>query len=380
MLNYARLKGLAYQDSERGRYQAITWLRYQRIRWLAAFTLLGILAWLLTRHPRPEEHISPAYAGPHLALSEEAHHGFLELHVARDFCQRRRWDVYSTRDQPRKVFDLFLINTELDWLEIRLHELSQEVDFFVVLESANTFQQNPKPLYLQDNLSLFPQFQHKIIHRVLNDSGVKIPEDDTWEHERFTRNALFDQVMLSLTGPQAPNQGDVLLVGDVDEIPRVETLTALRNCAFPPRVTLRSQMYYYSFQWLHRGQQWHHPQATYYNGQHTVRPENLRQGKPDVELHSSSWHCSSCFPSMADLKNKITSFSHKGYNQPYFLDSDRLLQRVRRGDDLFERKEELYDRIDDNPDVPTYLRKKESQQKFAYMLDRDPENGNFQDL
>lgn len=39
--------------------------------------------------------------------------------------------------------------------------------------------------------------------------------------------------MLSLTGDQAPEQGDVLLVGDVDEIPRISTLTALRNCAYP---------------------------------------------------------------------------------------------------------------------------------------------------
>ena len=207
-----------------------------------------------------------------------------------------------------------------------------------------------------------------------------MPDGDTWEHERFARNALFEQIILSLTGAQAPQQGDVLLVGDIDEIPRAETLTSLRNCAFPPRVTLRSQMYYYSFQWLHRGDQWHHPQATYFDQSNTVRPEDLRQGKPDAELYSSAWHCSSCFSTIADLKNKITSFSHKAYNQPYFLDTSRLLQRVRKGEDLFERKGELYDRIDDNADVPLYLRSKESRQKFSYMLDRDPPNANFRDI
>lgn len=36
--------------------------------------------------------------------------------------------------------------------------------------------------------------------------------------------------MLPLTGPQASSQGDVLLVGDVDEIFRIGTLTALRIC------------------------------------------------------------------------------------------------------------------------------------------------------
>lgn len=154
--------------------------------------------------------------------------------------------------------------------------------------------------YLKAKLSQFKKFEHKIIHRVLDDTGArKIPKEDTWEHERFTRNALFDQVILSLTGDQAPVKGDVLLLGDVDEIPRIGTLTALRNCAYPPRVTLRTQMYYYSYQWLHRGDLWHHPQATYFDGpKKTIRPESLRMDKADVELYMSGWHCSSCFGTM----------------------------------------------------------------------------------
>jgi beta-1,4-mannosyl-glycoprotein beta-1,4-N-acetylglucosaminyltransferase len=83
---------------------------------------------------------------------------------------------------------------------------------------------------------------------------------------------------------------------------------------------------------------------------------------------------------MADLKNKITSFSHKGYNQPYFLDTGRLLHRVCQGEDLFERPEELYDRIDNNSDVPAYLQTEDNRQRFAYMLDRDPQNANFRDF
>ena len=352
------------------------------MRWLAVLVLFVTSASLLkrSRHLPREERSNLAYAGPQPSLIEEGLHGFLPLRKAQEFCQKRRWEAYSTRDRRRKVYDLLLINTELDWLEIRLHELDQEVDYFVVLESASSFQKTPKPLYLQDSLSRFQAFQHKLIHGVLNETGITIPEDDAWEHERFTRNALFEQVILSLTGPEAPSIGDVLLIGDIDEIPRLSTLTALRNCAFPPRVTLRSQMYYYSYQWLHRGEQWHHPQATYFNSQDTVKPEDLRQGKPDAELYNSAWHCSSCFPTMNDLKNKITSFSHKSYNQPYFLDSERLLQKVRRGEDLFEREKELYDRIDDNPDLPQYLRKEENRRKFAYLLDRDPEKANFRDL
>lgn len=361
----------------------VSWLYHQRARWLVALIFLALLVSLLTRFPRAKERQpSPPYAGPIETLEESAVNGFLSLSEAQDFCQRRRWKPYATRNHRRKVYDLFLINTELDVLEIRLNELDQEVDFFVILESASTFQMNPKPLHLKNNLSQFDKFKHKIIHQVLDDSGAKnIPKDDTWKHETFTRNALLNQVMSSLTGDQAPTQGDVLLIGDIDEIPRIGTLTALRNCAFPPRVTLRTQMYYYSYQWLHRGELWHHPQATYYDGPvNTVKPDSLRMDAPDTELYMSGWHCSSCFGTMDELKTKITSFSHKGYNHPYILDNERLLQAIRRGEDLFERESEMYDRVDNNTDIPEYLKTAENRQKFAYMLDRDPRNANLMDV
>ena len=349
---------------------------------LATFILLYALSYTAYHSYRPheEESVIP-YRGPFTALNEgDAALGFLSAQDASTFCQRRRLDIYEARTERRKVYDLFLINTELDWLEIRLNELNDEVDYFVIMESDTTFQENPKPLHFQNNYSKFQPFHSKIIHRILNFTGSSIPTGDTWEHERFSRNALFTQALTSLSGEQAPTQGDVLIIGDVDEIPRLSTLTTLRNCAFPPRITLRSHFYYYSFQWLHRGEQWAHPQATYFNGpKDTIKPESLRTGKPHIELYNAAWHCSSCMPTMQHMVNKIESFSHKGYNQPYFLDRQRLLQKVRKGEDLFERETEVFDRLDDNMDVPRYLLQDGNRQKFAYLLDRDPPNANFQD-
>ena len=353
----------------------------QRLRVVSLLVLGCILAGLWYSHSTDVEELpAPPYYGPHIADGMEAKHGLMTLQEAQEFCSRRRLDAYRTRDRPRKVYDLFLANTELDWLEIRLNELAPEVDYFVILEASSSFQEGSKPLHVLENWSQFQPFHAKMIHHVINFTGAKLPKGDTWEHERFMRNALFDQALSSLSGERAPVQGDVLLVADVDEVPRTSTIKTLRNCAFPPRVTLRSQFYYYSFQWQHRGEQWAHPQATYYDGPTgTVKADDLRSGKPDAELFNAAWHCSSCMPSLEDMVTKITSFSHKGYNQPYFTDRRRLLNVVRKGIDLFEREGEIYDRIDDNADIPTYLKRAEVRKRFAYMLDRDPENANFQD-
>lgn len=83
---------------------------------------------------------------------------------------------------------------------------------------------------------------------------------------------------------------------------------------------------------------------------------------------------------MSDLQTKISSFSHSGYNEPYYLDPARLVDRIRNGKDMFERPEQIYDRIDNNSDIPSYLRSDENRNRFAYLLDRDPPNANFRDV
>ena len=83
---------------------------------------------------------------------------------------------------------------------------------------------------------------------------------------------------------------------------------------------------------------------------------------------------------VAELKNKIISSTRKGNDQLYSLDTQIILHRIRRGEDIFGRWKKLCDRVDDNPDVPAYLQKEEIRQKFAYMIDRDPPNANFRDI
>lgn len=123
--------------------QSLRRLISQHFRWLTAFAIFLSLLFIWSivakyRHPK-ERQPSPAFFGPQNTLTENARDGFLSLREARHVCQRRRWEPYATRDRRRKVYDLFLINTELDFLEIRLHELDSEVDYFVILESGMPF-------------------------------------------------------------------------------------------------------------------------------------------------------------------------------------------------------------------------------------------------
>jgi beta-1,4-mannosyl-glycoprotein beta-1,4-N-acetylglucosaminyltransferase len=219
-----------------------------------------------------------------------------------------------------------------------------------------------------------------ILH-TLNETGQTFP--DAWSRESFSRNAMFDQVFPSLAKDEekAPNSGDVIIVGDVDELVRPSVLSVLRNCAFPARLRLHTKIYYYSFQWLSQGRgfgDWDHPDATFYTDYATtIRPQSLRDEAAEGEVWDAGWHCSFCMPSLADIVKKIMSFSHTEMNRPEIVDPKSILQRVRMGLDVFARGRSDCHRVDDNRDVPAFLLR--NRERFAYALDRDPVHGNFVD-
>ncbi|KAF2859263.1 glycosyltransferase family 17 protein [Piedraia hortae CBS 480.64] len=303
------------------------------------------------------------------------------------FCKAHGFRTYPRK---RKVYDLFLISTELDWLEIRLHELSPYVDYFVIIESQTTFTGLPKPAYFQENRQNFSHFEKQIIYRLIEDPGSSVGTR-TWDHEDFMRNSLFNSVFPSLIGSnEEAQEGDVLVISDIDEVPKPQTLQILRNCAFPDRLTLRSHFYYYSFQFIHIGEQWAHPQATVFHGLNgTILPKDLRNGEASglaglftwwykADLWNSAWHCSSCFATLREMKTKMQSFSHVGWNTAQNRDSGTILERVRSGKDLFGRVGEYYRFVEGNEDLPGYV--KDNGERFGYMLNRSGGDAGFRDV
>lgn len=346
--------------------------------------------------PSPATEIATAISANHRLTSADVS----QPQFAQALCQQHGWHVFDRAPAlkhgagrtKRKVYDLFTINTELDWLEIRLNATYDFVDYFVIVEGARTFTGIDKPLYLKDNWAKLAPYHDKIIYHEL-----EYPPDFhptlAWDYEGLQRNALFTQVFPRLKGPQAPLRGDVLIVADVDEIPRPETLIVLRACEFPSRLTLRSRFYYYSFEFLHRGIEWSHPQATTYRGHDgTILPDDLRNGDglrqwgivapllrwfEKGDLWNAAWHCSSCFATIAELQTKLESFSHMSLNKPEYRNPDRIVDRVRNGKDLWDRPGEMYDFVENNDDIPPPL--KMNRDRWTYLVDRQGDSAGFVD-
>lgn len=277
---------------------------------------------------------------------------------AQGLCRELGFNVFDRKPIPRpgtgsskrKVYDLFGLNTELDWMETRLNATYDFVDYFVITEGRMTLTGLEKPLALRDNWERFSAYHDKIIYHEL-----EYPKDFNFnprqphDFEDLQRNALFTQVFPRLADEQSPTQGDVLIVADVDELIRPEALLILRACEIPRRLTMHSKLYYYSFQYLHRGLDWPHPQATTYQGlSDTILPADLRKGDGQSEwgylapvvrwpeqddLWNAGWHCSSCFATVDEVLKKMEPFSHMPLDTPEYRRQDRTGDQVKRGID-----------------------------------------------
>lgn len=118
-----------------------------------------------------------------------------------------------------KVYDVFPFFNELDILEIRLEELYDVVDCFVLVESNLTFTGNSKPYIFEENKERFSKYLDKIRHIKVE----VVPETpDPWVREKFQRIA-------GQRGLTDCTDEDFIIVSDCDEIPRAEMIEMIKE-------------------------------------------------------------------------------------------------------------------------------------------------------
>jgi len=118
-----------------------------------------------------------------------------------------------------KIYDCFPFYNELDLLELRLTELYDHVDHFVLVEGATTFTNLPKPFYFEENRSRFERFLDKIIHIKVEDMPGS---SDAWVNDIFQRNCIN-------RGLVNADAMDIAIVSDLDEIVRAEVVDQMRE-------------------------------------------------------------------------------------------------------------------------------------------------------
>ena len=164
-----------------------------------------------------------------------------------------------------------------------------------------------------------------------------------------------------------PKPGDLVMSSDVDEIVHPEYLMDLKHCTgyeAPQkkltRVNFIMDLHYYSFKCRHSKKNfWSAVNGILWPSTPLSKERfaSLRGGggvPATLTFLDSGWHCSSCFHTLADFRNKIVSFSHTEFGSvQLFQTKAHLVSVVRKCIDLFDRPAETYMFVE--PEAPPYV-------------------------
>ena len=216
-----------------------------------------------------------------------------------------------------KVYDCFTFFNEMDLLEIRLNELDEEVDYFVIVESTRTFQKKDKPLYLNLNDERIVKFKDKIIHIVVDDfpnffTHWRVPK--TWDYENHQRNAISRGLINA-------KPDDIIIVSDVDEIPNAKKLADNINLNKP--VVFQQRFFYYFLNYImtkatSESSIIQKNNMIYWRGSVMIKYKdftsarevrNLRNDLTMTQIEEGGWHFS-YIGGIDAIISKLKSFSH----------------------------------------------------------------------
>ncbi|KVO53166.1 beta-1,4-mannosyl-glycoprotein beta-1,4-N-acetylglucosaminyltransferase [Burkholderia ubonensis] len=263
-----------------------------------------------------------------------------------------------------KVYDCFCYFNEDMLLELRMEILWDHVDYFVIAESRYTQVGDPKPLNF--DIRRFERFKDKI--RYLEVDHLPPGPPDYWKNENYQRSYL-------INGLHDARPDDLILVSDLDEIPRPECIRL-----YDPSRYLRADLHQYCYAYFLNNRllendgfaDWIGTRITtlrhlkqFFNNVNAVRSYKssglLRSLKRSwfrkyrvQHLRDAGWHFSwVTSPEMMIVKMK--SIADQKFVKPEFQDQQFIESRIRSGKDVLDRPLRYAPQPVEAPQFPTQI-------------------------
>lgn len=238
------------------------------------------------------------------------------------------------------TYDCFSFFNELDLLEIRLNILDPYVDYFVLMESTQTFSGKDKPLYFWENRERFKTWLPKIIHVVPPTEKGSPVEPNSFER-------AFHQKEFLKVGLVHAKDEDTIYYGDLDEIWRRQTTE--------DQVLSLEQLNYCYYLNNRSSERWI---GTVVGKWGIIKTQNLAHWRATHTniVPDGGWH----FTNMGganQIRKKLEAYDHQEYNLPE-IKSD-LERRIKEGLDYVGRGGDWtgtrFSFWKDDSDLPKYI-------------------------
>tara|TARA_B000000557_G_scaffold120318_1_gene97710 strand:+ start:288 stop:1112 length:825 start_codon:yes stop_codon:yes gene_type:complete len=236
-----------------------------------------------------------------------------------------------------KIIDCFTFYNEIDLLNLRLSELYDYVDYFVISESLHTHRGKSKKLYLEENMDLFSQFKDKIIN--VCDKTKYNSSDYSWKIENNQRN----EIAKGLSSLDL-DDNDQILISDLDEIPNIETLKKV----IPVEWVFTLEMDFYYFTLYNKiKKNWKKSKILNYKTfveKFNSSPQYVRDSVDYRKIlnfrfdrnviKDGGWHFS-YFGDVDFIQNKIRNFAHFEFDNEKYFNAKNILNSINNGVDLY---------------------------------------------
>ena len=259
-----------------------------------------------------------------------------------------------------KFFDCFMYFDEDQVLDLRLNVLYQNVDYFVIVESIYNHKGEKRNLLF--NSQKFEKFNDKIIYLVYDKipqlvEPIKETDNEKEKDGKYIMNALYRenaQRDFILEGLKSAKKDDLILISDVDEIPKLSSvnLNQIKN----EIILFKQDMFYYKYNLSLPNFKWTGTKAV--KKKNLVSPQWLRNVKDrkypfyridtffsdkkyiDIKIiNDGGWHFSN-IKSPEMIEHKLRSYLHH-------REFDQVSLSIEEINELVKKKQAIYDlRVD----------------------------------
>ncbi|XP_077539307.1 beta-1,4-mannosyl-glycoprotein 4-beta-N-acetylglucosaminyltransferase-like [Haemaphysalis longicornis] len=306
---------------------------------------------------------------------------------SRDFREWKSQGLIKRRVTPRKIVNGLVLNHELDLLEIRVNELRDSVDYYVIVEANYTFFGTRKPLHLKSNMSagFLSEHAHKIKPVAITSRNYEY--GSPWAIPNCLRASIWSEGRPQLEDLQ---DDDLFWISDADEIPSRDVLFFLKHHdGYGEPIAMNLRWFLYGFFWENEKPVRVAGVCTIYFLRYRCGDSSLCLRNLDArfyrELPSSAgtrhqqwtitgrpprysgWHCSWCFDAYGMQVKLLSAQRDDGVRWGDIAEKKDLayLQSLRKAGRYLDNSPPLR-RCDAHEGAPTYVRN--NADRYRYLM------------
>ena len=244
--------------------------------------------------------------------------------------RKRFKPIKKFENNKDRIFVIFMYNNEAEMAYIHIWRLYHYVNKFIMIISNMTHSGLPKNFSLEPYEEKIKPYMDKVdiinFNNICNKKEYNSSNSD-WCLEKSQR----DYGKTYIEEHYNPTENDLFISVDIDEIFTREGIEYIKQNPPEHYYNVKGSMYFPYY--YHKVDNWDRGMVIRYNKNMTTLSNyrDMEYKTNTLKYQSNSekpfiTHCSYCFKSIDDYRNKLKSFAHQEYNQPPYTTNNWLFK------------------------------------------------------